>query len=225
MKTIVVAVDGSTGSDAALAAAVELALEAGAELRCVDLGARAPFCGEPEPSIRVPADSPARRRRDDGTDSHQTKKERRHEGRSRPKLRPSARDRGPAGPRPGADQVLVRIEACGLCHTDIHAARGEWPIKPSPPFIPGHEGVGIVEELGSGEHARPGPSATASPCRGWGTPAVIAGTATPAARRSARSSMNTGYALNGGFAEYAVGYARHVVARSGRHRSRSMPRR
>jgi len=30
-------------------------------------------------------------------------------------------------PEPGAEQVLVRIEASGLCHTDIHAARGEWP--------------------------------------------------------------------------------------------------
>ena len=33
-------------------------------------------------------------------------------------------------PEPGDGQVLVRIEACGLCHTDIHAARGEWPVKP-----------------------------------------------------------------------------------------------
>src|SRR3954470_11025910 len=53
-------------------------------------------------------------------------------------------------PEPGPDQVLVRIESSGLCHTDIHAARGEWPIKPSPPFIPGHEGVGVIERLGSG---------------------------------------------------------------------------
>src|SRR5215468_1060601 len=47
-------------------------------------------------------------------------------------------------------QVLVKVEASGLCHTDIHAAHGDWPIKPSPPFIPGHEGVGIVTELGPG---------------------------------------------------------------------------
>src|SRR6202165_4966730 len=55
-------------------------------------------------------------------------------------------------PRPeaGDGQVLVRIEACGLCHTDIHAAHGDWPIKPSLPLIPGHEGVGIVEALGRG---------------------------------------------------------------------------
>ena len=54
-------------------------------------------------------------------------------------------------PEPEAGQVLVRIETCGLCHTDIHAARGEWPVKPSPPFVPGHEGVGVIERLGTGE--------------------------------------------------------------------------
>jgi hypothetical protein len=53
-------------------------------------------------------------------------------------------------PEPGSEQVLVRIEASGLCRTDIHAARGEWPVKPALPFIPGHEGVGIVTELGAG---------------------------------------------------------------------------
>jgi propanol-preferring alcohol dehydrogenase len=50
-------------------------------------------------------------------------------------------------PEPGDGQVLVRIEASGLCHTDIHAARGDWPVKPTPPFVPGHEGVGIVTRL------------------------------------------------------------------------------
>src|ERR1700735_1669784 len=52
-----------------------------------------------------------------------------------------------------AGQVRVKVEACGLCHTDIHAASGDWPIKPSPPFTPGHEGVGIVTELAPGEVA------------------------------------------------------------------------
>jgi len=53
-------------------------------------------------------------------------------------------------PEPGPDEMLVRIETSGLCHTDIHAARGEWPVKPALPFIPGHEGVGIVERFGPG---------------------------------------------------------------------------
>ena len=56
-------------------------------------------------------------------------------------------------PRPGPGQVLVRIEASGLCHTDIHAARGDWPVKPTLPFIPGHEGVGIIEQVGAGVNA------------------------------------------------------------------------
>ena len=51
-------------------------------------------------------------------------------------------------PEPGPDEVLVRVEASGLCHTDIHAAHGDWPVKPSLPFIPGHEGVGIVVAVG-----------------------------------------------------------------------------
>ncbi|MFP3608204.1 alcohol dehydrogenase catalytic domain-containing protein, partial [Paraburkholderia sp. SIMBA_053] len=45
---------------------------------------------------------------------------------------------------------LVRIEACGVCHTDLHAAEGDWPVKPNPPFIPGHEGVGHVVAVGAG---------------------------------------------------------------------------
>ena len=44
-------------------------------------------------------------------------------------------------------------ETSGLCHTDIHAAHGDWPVKPSPPFVPGHEGIGIVDEARRGRHA------------------------------------------------------------------------
>jgi propanol-preferring alcohol dehydrogenase len=37
----------------------------------------------------------------------------------------------------GQGEVVVRIQTSGRCHTDIHAAHGDWPVKPSPPFIPG----------------------------------------------------------------------------------------
>ncbi len=53
-------------------------------------------------------------------------------------------------PVPGPGQILVKTEACGVCHTDLHAAKGDWPVKPSVPFIPGHEAIGIVVELGLG---------------------------------------------------------------------------
>lgn len=53
-------------------------------------------------------------------------------------------------PEPAFGQVLVKNIATGVCHTDLHAAEGDWPIKPKPPFIPGHEGVGRVEAVGDG---------------------------------------------------------------------------
>src|SRR3954470_20588170 len=53
-------------------------------------------------------------------------------------------------PTPGPGEVLVRIMATGVCHTDLHAADGDWPVKPTPPFIPGHEGAGIVAAMGPG---------------------------------------------------------------------------
>ena len=56
-------------------------------------------------------------------------------------------------PTPGVGQILVKTEACGVCHTDLHAARGDWPAKPTPPFIPGHEGIGRVVAVGSGVKA------------------------------------------------------------------------
>lgn len=51
-------------------------------------------------------------------------------------------------PKPGTGQILVKTEACGVCHTDLHAATGDWPLKPPLPFTPGHEG--IVTALGAG---------------------------------------------------------------------------
>jgi propanol-preferring alcohol dehydrogenase len=51
-------------------------------------------------------------------------------------------------PVPGPGEILVKVRACGVCHTDLHAACGDWPVKPTPPFIPGHEAAGVVAALG-----------------------------------------------------------------------------
>ena len=53
-------------------------------------------------------------------------------------------------PRPGPGEVLVKLDASGVCHTDLHAAQGDWPVKPQPPFVPGHEGCGTVVAVGPG---------------------------------------------------------------------------
>ncbi|WP_151549639.1 MULTISPECIES: zinc-dependent alcohol dehydrogenase [Corynebacterium] len=56
-------------------------------------------------------------------------------------------------PSPGRNQALVKLHTSGICHTDLHAVEGDWPVKPGLPFVPGHEGVGEVVALGEGDHA------------------------------------------------------------------------
>ncbi|HXN59849.1 MAG TPA: alcohol dehydrogenase catalytic domain-containing protein [Acidimicrobiales bacterium] len=70
-------------------------------------------------------------------------------------------------PQPSHGQVLVKVETSGLCHTDIHAAHGDWPVKPHPPFIPGHESVGVVERLGQGVNELSEGDRVAVPWLGW----------------------------------------------------------
>jgi len=105
-------------------------------------------------------------------------------------------------PNPGPGQILVRVAASGVCHTDLHAADGDWPVKPKPPFIPGHEGVGHVAGVGAGvSHVKEGDRVgvpwlytACGHCRhclgGWET--------------LCEKQQNTGYSVNGGFAEYVV---------------------
>ena len=109
--------------------------------------------------------------------------------------------------KPG--QVRVKVEACGLCHTDIHAASGDWPIKPSPPFIPGHEGVGIVTQLGSGVSEVAVGDRVAMPWLGYACGSCdycVSGWET-----LCHEQEMMGYTIDGGFGEYATAYARYVV--------------
>lgn len=53
-----------------------------------------------------------------------------------------------AVPAPGPNEALVKVRYTGVCHTDLHAAHGDWPVRPTPPFVPGHEGVGEVVAVG-----------------------------------------------------------------------------
>ena len=119
-------------------------------------------------------------------------------------------------PRPARGEVLVKIAASGVCHTDLHAAHGDWPVKPNPPFIPGHEGVGEVAAVGEGvNHVKEGDRvgipwlySACGHCEhclgGWET--------------LCESQQNTGYSVNGGFAEYAIadaGFVGHLPSNVG----------
>jgi propanol-preferring alcohol dehydrogenase len=111
-------------------------------------------------------------------------------------------------PDPGPGEVLVSVVASGVCHTDLHAADGDWPIKPTLPFIPGHEGAGFVAKLGRGvthikEGDRVGIAWLHDACghcefclTGWET--------------LCPGQNMSGYTVNGTFAEYSLGNANYL---------------
>ncbi|HTO64457.1 MAG TPA: alcohol dehydrogenase AdhP [Bradyrhizobium sp.] len=112
-------------------------------------------------------------------------------------------------PDPGPGEVLVKVVATGVCHTDLHAADGDWPAKPAPPFIPGHEGAGIVAATGPGvkglrEGDPVGIAWLHDACGGCEYCAT--GWETLCA-----AQHNSGYSVNGTFAEYAVGAAPYIA--------------
>ncbi|HEY7619971.1 MAG TPA: zinc-dependent alcohol dehydrogenase [Solirubrobacteraceae bacterium] len=106
-------------------------------------------------------------------------------------------------------QVRVKVEASGLCHTDIHAAHGDWPVKPTPPFIPGHEGVGVVTELGPGVTEVAVGDRVAMPWLAYACGVCdycVSGRETLCLQQ-----QNMGYSIDGGFGEYATAFARYTV--------------
>jgi len=110
---------------------------------------------------------------------------------------------------PGKNQVLVKVIASGVCHTDLHATDGDWPVKPKLPLIPGHEGIGYVVALGSDvEGVKEGDIVgvpwlySACGCceyciTGWET--------------LCDTQQNGGYSVDGSYAEYVIADARYVA--------------
>lgn len=112
-------------------------------------------------------------------------------------------------PEPEPGQALVRLITSGVCHTDLHAAEGDWPVKPTPPFIPGHEGVGEVVALGDGVTnlslgQRVGNAWLFSACgdcqycnTGWET--------------LCEDQKNSGYTVDGSFGQYMLVDAKYAA--------------
>ncbi len=114
-----------------------------------------------------------------------------------------------AKPTPGSGQALVKLEACGVCHTDLHAINGDWPVKPKLPLIPGHEGVGIVEAVGPNVTSvkvgdRVGIPWLYSACGECDY--CLEGKET-----LCHNQENGGYSVDGGYAEYCLAAADYVA--------------
>jgi propanol-preferring alcohol dehydrogenase len=109
-------------------------------------------------------------------------------------------------PSPGPEQVLVKVDACGVCRTDLHVIDGDLA-NPKQTLIPGHEIVGRVAAAGKGAGHFPEGQRVGIPWLGW-----TCGTCEYC--RSGRENLCdrarfTGYTIDGGYAEYAVADARY----------------
>lgn len=105
-------------------------------------------------------------------------------------------------PQPGPGDVLIKVTACGVCHSDLHAVDGDWQPLPALPLIPGHEVTGHVAALGAGVTtlaigARVGVPWLYSAC--GACELCLAGMET-----ICKTAEATGYSKPGGYAEYLV---------------------
>lgn len=112
-------------------------------------------------------------------------------------------------PRPAAGEVLIKVVACGVCHSDVHACDGDWPTPPALPLIPGHEVTGHVVELGSGVTDLAVGDAVGVP---WMYSACGACEYCRAGMETiCKQGEATGYSKPGGYAEYMVAPAAFVA--------------
>jgi len=110
---------------------------------------------------------------------------------------------------PGLGEILVKLEACGVCHTDLHAAQGDWPVKPKLPVIPGHEGVGVIEKVGDGVTSVKVGDRVGIP---WLFKACGECEYCLAGRETlCMDQLNGGYSADGAFSEYCIAAADYVA--------------
>src|ERR1051325_3427572 len=117
-------------------------------------------------------------------------------------------------PRAGRGQLLVRVNTCAVCRTDLHVVDGELP-NPKLPLILGHQIVGIVEEVANGN------SRFAIGDR-IGIPWLAATDGNCAYCRSGRENLCdnarfTGYTVDGGYADFTVADARYCFHLPGQY--------
>ncbi|TPX17628.1 uncharacterized protein E0L32_012073 [Thyridium curvatum] len=112
-------------------------------------------------------------------------------------------------PKPGPDEVLINIKYSGVCHTDLHAVNGDWPLDVKLPLVGGHEGAGVVVARGElvhdveiGDHVGikwlNGSCMSCEQCR-------------QSNESLCAEAALSGYTVDGSFQQYAIGKAAHVA--------------
>jgi len=111
--------------------------------------------------------------------------------------------------QPGPDEVLINIKYSGVCHTDLHAVNGDWPLPTKLPLVGGHEGAGVVvakgdlvEDIEIGEHA--GVKWINGTC-------LACDFCQQADEPLCSKALLSGYTVDGSFQQYCIAKAAHVA--------------
>ncbi|EWC44463.1 alcohol dehydrogenase 1 [Drechslerella stenobrocha 248] len=113
-------------------------------------------------------------------------------------------------PRPGPDEVLINIQYSGVCHTDLHAMMGDWPLDTKPlPLVGGHEGAGVVVAIGElVEDVKVGDLAGLKWLNGS---CMACSFCQQSDEPLCGKALLSGYTVDGTFQQYAIGKAAHVA--------------
>lgn len=114
-----------------------------------------------------------------------------------------------ADPTPGPGEILLRVNYCGVCRTDLHVVEGELPPRKTP-VIPGHQIVGTVERLGEGAHRFP--LSTRAGIAWLHSTDQSCEYCRAGAENLCDQPTFTGYTVDGGYAEYALAHEKFVYA-------------
>ncbi|CCE26918.1 alcohol dehydrogenase [Claviceps purpurea] len=117
-------------------------------------------------------------------------------------------------PSPGPDEVLVHVLYSGVCHTDLHAMLGDWPLPTKLPLVGGHEGAGVVVARGSLIDADDASDLQLGDKVGikWLNGSCMhCSYCTNMDESLCQQALLSGYTVDGSFQQYAVAKAAHVA--------------
>ncbi|KZV65771.1 GroES-like protein [Peniophora sp. CONT] len=108
-------------------------------------------------------------------------------------------------------ECLVEMECTGVCHTDLHAAKGDWPVPAKTPLIGGHEGVGRIVAIGAHTANSPVKLGDRVGIKWLADSCLQCETCRKGLEQSCRNNKLSGFTVDGTFAQYVVSYVAHVT--------------
>ncbi|KAF8587190.1 GroES-like protein [Ramaria rubella] len=107
-------------------------------------------------------------------------------------------------------ECLVKLECTGVCHTDLHAKQGDWPVKPTLPLVGGHEGVGTVVAIGEHTSNSPVKVGDRVGIKWLAYSCLVCEFCRKGLEQNCVNALLSGYTTDGTFAQYTKSWVNHV---------------